>query len=518
VFETALTRPSPAVQVATRFTVTDGYIAASLVLVAFFLRLLFIGSESFWSDELFTYQWTLHSQEFLWGEGRRIENNPPLYYSLAALWRGLFGSSEAHLRALSALASGLSVGVCYAIGLVLLGRAVGFTSAVVLTLLPFAWHYGQDARPVALLPFTEGLMLLAVALYFTAAEREGRAPSRPQAFLLGFMFVFSSVVAIYSHATAMLFLAALGVAIAVACLSHRWLGTRSIMFWAIAGVVTLVFGAPIIGELLKPSHTGQANWVPGLSPLVLGSFFSQLAAGKAMGLEAEQPKVLQVAVSGTIYLIAAGGALQILMTRRRSAFWVILAIPAAYVMLLTVVSIVQQPILISRYALVLEISLALLLGSAVALTKPITKQLPVALVALCLPAGLAARERSMHLNEDWRSLVKTYEDDEACAGAAVFAPPQFASLGWDFYGSSKRSMPPTQSMILQGASYRSGANNPRIIQLEDFQRAVKDRDAISLVTHRGRSPQLIRAIQLHRRSISTHNFAGRLQLICSGAE
>ena len=96
--------------------------AAAIFLAALILRGIGLGAESFWGDVMFTWAWTQLGQDFIWGEGRLRENNPPLYFSLAAAWRGVAGGDEWGLRSLSAVASALAAIVCYATGRVLLRR------------------------------------------------------------------------------------------------------------------------------------------------------------------------------------------------------------------------------------------------------------------------------------------------------------------------------------------------------------------------------------------------------------
>jgi uncharacterized membrane protein len=69
-----------------------------------------------WFDELFTAYWVAHPQEFLWGQGRIEETNPPLYFAIVALQAKLFGTSEAALRFPSLIAGALAVVVAILLG------------------------------------------------------------------------------------------------------------------------------------------------------------------------------------------------------------------------------------------------------------------------------------------------------------------------------------------------------------------------------------------------------------------
>src|SRR5271154_6292549 len=83
--------------------------ALALSLIILFcaaLRLYHLGAASLWSDEIFSrYYANLFGLHYLLTNGLSRETNPPTYYLLLQGWIALWGSSEAALRSLSALAS-----------------------------------------------------------------------------------------------------------------------------------------------------------------------------------------------------------------------------------------------------------------------------------------------------------------------------------------------------------------------------------------------------------------------------
>ncbi len=103
--------------------------------------------------------------------------HPPLYYTLLHGWIKAFGSSEAAVRSLSVLFSGLALGVMYGFFRRLLGFQTALTVLALLSLSPLFVYYGQQARPYALIIF-----LSACNLYAFVRVLE-RPRSRPRALL-----------------------------------------------------------------------------------------------------------------------------------------------------------------------------------------------------------------------------------------------------------------------------------------------------------------------------------------------
>lgn len=126
-------------------------LAALLVLLAAYgVRVHLLGAQSLWNDEGSAYvQATRPLPEIAQNAARDI--HPPLYYALLAVWRALTGESEFALRALSALASLLTVAFAYGIGRRLYGRFAAITAALLVGFNTFQIYYAQEARMYALL-------------------------------------------------------------------------------------------------------------------------------------------------------------------------------------------------------------------------------------------------------------------------------------------------------------------------------------------------------------------------------
>jgi mannosyltransferase len=95
---------------------------------------------------------------------------PPLYYVLLHFWMGLFGTSDAAVRALSGVVSVATLPVAWVAGRRIGGRAVAWTVLVLLASAPFAVYYATEARMYSLVMLGTACGMVAV----------GRALERPR--------------------------------------------------------------------------------------------------------------------------------------------------------------------------------------------------------------------------------------------------------------------------------------------------------------------------------------------------
>jgi len=136
----------------------DPYLWAvfAIGIVAAFLRLNGLGSDSIWEDEAAT--WMESRGTFAHLIISTAHNNyPPLYNILVWICIRIFGDAEWSLRLPSALLGTGNVIAIYWVGTLCGGRLVGIFSAVLLCLSGFHIAYSQEARMYALLACTATL-------------------------------------------------------------------------------------------------------------------------------------------------------------------------------------------------------------------------------------------------------------------------------------------------------------------------------------------------------------------------
>jgi len=136
------------------------WVLLALVLVlAAFLRLYLLGSQSLWADEMSSLVTALKpAPRLLYDISNEI--HPPLYHLALKVWIQIFGTTEAGVRSLSALCGIILVGLTYMLGSRLFDWRVGLLSAAFSAIAPFQVYYSQEARmymPLA--------MVGAVAVY-----------------------------------------------------------------------------------------------------------------------------------------------------------------------------------------------------------------------------------------------------------------------------------------------------------------------------------------------------------------
>jgi uncharacterized membrane protein len=149
---------------------TEAWVIAGVTVLAAVLRFATLTSQSYWFDEA----QAAHEMQLSFGSLMHTigaqETSPPLYFALAWLWAKVFGTGEAGLRSLSALAGVAVIPLCYLSGRELVSRRAGAVAGLLAALSPFMIDYSQEAREYMLLAALSGASLLFFA-------RSWRAPS-----------------------------------------------------------------------------------------------------------------------------------------------------------------------------------------------------------------------------------------------------------------------------------------------------------------------------------------------------
>lgn len=133
---------------------------AGIAALAAGLRFATLSSQSYWLDEAATVHLVGLPLGALLHQVRVSETTPPLYFLIAWAWAKLFGTGEAGLRSLSALAGVGFIPVVYLCGRELISRWAGLLAAVFAAVSPFLIWYSQEARSYMLFALLSGLSLL----------------------------------------------------------------------------------------------------------------------------------------------------------------------------------------------------------------------------------------------------------------------------------------------------------------------------------------------------------------------
>ena len=130
------------------------------------LRFYQIGSKGLWIDEAFSIWMGQRPVDEMLEWLVRIDQHPPLYYTLLHIWMGL-GDTVAHVRTLSALFGTLTIPAVYLTGHRLADGKVGLLAALLLAVSPFHVRFAQEARMYALLALNASLALVALTRLLT---------------------------------------------------------------------------------------------------------------------------------------------------------------------------------------------------------------------------------------------------------------------------------------------------------------------------------------------------------------
>jgi 4-amino-4-deoxy-L-arabinose transferase-like glycosyltransferase len=149
----------------------DLVLLAGVVMLGAVLRFATLDLQSYRYDEAVTVGRVLHPDFFgTFAAVPRSESTPPLYYLVAWAWSKPFGTGEAWMRSLSALAGTASIVVVYLGAVALpLPRRAGLIAAAAVSVSPVLIWFSQDARAYALV-----FLLAALSfLFFARARRSG---------------------------------------------------------------------------------------------------------------------------------------------------------------------------------------------------------------------------------------------------------------------------------------------------------------------------------------------------------
>lgn len=283
---------------------------AGLMLLAAALRFAEIGSRSLWFDEAFSARIANRPLIEVIAFSMGGEPHPPLYYLVLSVWMGAFGTGEAALRSLGAVASILTVGGIWWLGRRLAGPFVGALSAFLTAVAPLHVSAAQEARMYPLL----GLLMVASWAFLLVAA-EGRRWAWAA-------YIAATVLALYTHYFAVLMLAgqAIFVLAAVPQIRQRWLTSQ---------LLILICYMPWLSVLMQTlfSGLGWPFFRPPLSLHTLTTLFGLLSfGGNILGFDgyfggATAPVVVQAVILIPFLVLALAGALYLRRTPR--SLWLV---------------------------------------------------------------------------------------------------------------------------------------------------------------------------------------------------
>ena len=368
----------------------------------------FIGRRSLWLDEALT-AWVAGLDAGMFAEvipGHSA--NLGLYYVLIKGWRAL-GTSEAALRAFSAVWAVATVPVFLALARRVAGPPVALIGGLLLAVQPFLITMAQEARVYTLVAF----LATASTLAFVRAV-EGPSGGRWAA------YTALAILGMYAHAYAALI--PLAHAASLAFIPRGRVPWRHVLSSAAGGAVLL---AP-----LAVASLGQAgdlvSWVPGLSFHWVNENANSFTQGQipipGWLRVAQLVLYLGAGVAGVAALVrgtrgapAADG-----LGRWRAAVVLLWAgLPAGVVLLASVV----RPLLVARYLVGSLPAIVLVAAVGLSRLRPAVGRAAVA-VLVASSMVILGHLYSGPSREDWRGAT-AYLASETGPGDRVYVPIEF---------------------------------------------------------------------------------------------
>lgn len=364
-------------------------------------RAIDLGGRSLWFDEAFSLRLAAGPGLPDVVRACAADTHPPLYFLLLHLWTGLFGTSEAAARGLSALAGALCVPVAYALGARWRGPRTGLAAALAMALSPFAIRQSQDARPYALLLLLASCSTLALQRWReTGARRHALA------------YVLASAAMTWTHLVGGAVLVAHALFVAADAVRRRRGGSAmrpgaaggtgapagfSLPRWIAAVVAVLVLFAPWI----------PAAWTTATEKVVRFDVGDASLHGLARTLEGFGGTGAGLALVGGL---AAFGVVVALLARGRSARGaVLLALVFAVPLLLPwLLAQVWARVFFPRVTVAATFALAALAGAGAAAVLPRGSRwrAGVALLLVAVASGVGLRNAwGKPGSEPWRDVA-----------------------------------------------------------------------------------------------------------------
>lgn len=421
-----------------------------IVVLGAALRWSYIGQESLWFDEAWSWRSAHLSLSELWTEA--LDLHPPLYYSLQRLWLA-FGQTEAALRSLSAVLGTSSIVLAFLLGRSVLDSRAGLVAALLTATSVLQVAYSQEARSYSLLAATALLVSLAmVAILRLDGDRLMKAWST------GLGYVLSMLAALYTHNIAALLFVVAG---AVGLL--RAVEIRSLRFalaWCVLNGIVVIGWAWWLPVVVSQSQGSVLGWQASLS---IGTAVADLRTVYG------EPLVwhFQLFADFLLPCLAIAGA--IIMRRQRMVTLYLLAVAVGIPAMEIAISFAGKAIFMSR-SIVWLAPIYFVLAAAPFARLHAFVGVPLLLlvastqlVAVYHYYGVASTNYALpHKDEPWRGLV-SYMVPHLCDGDMILLMPMVYDAPFSFYfhGAAARDL-----RILGVTDGRKGRlSDPRLVQI-----------------------------------------------------
>ncbi|MGA8271441.1 MAG: glycosyltransferase family 39 protein [Candidatus Sulfotelmatobacter sp.] len=405
------------------WTRSSAFTLTLLAAAAAVLRFLFLARKPFWFDECFSVEVARLSWHdsacLLW----RREANMSLYYLLLRGWLH-FGSSPFFIRSLSVIISLATLPAIFWLAHRLFDRRAALIAVALISCNAYHIRYAQEARSYSL------FVLLATLSsgFFVAALPDFSHRNRR-------VYIFTSILAVYSHLYAVLLVAAHRLSVrrhdrtqehdSFQALRRAWL-------WIGIGSLPLLIFAAKTGA-------GPIRWIqrPGIGDLL--DFAERISGNHGFIL------LLLYAVACAVTAIPSGKITWALRTDIKWSagglrfLWVWLLFPVA----VTVVLSLARPLFLGRYFIFCLPALVILAAAGLARLRTWLFAVTLAtILLLSLNGTFSYYHHDFDLERDGSQAASNYILDQAQPGDAILFHIAEARVPYEFFKSIRASQAP----------------------------------------------------------------------------
>lgn len=224
-----------------------------------FLRIYGLGDKTVWLDEAFSIWIADHSLLELWQWLIKIDQHPPLYYTLLSFWQSFFGDLQGTVRLLSALFSITALPFFYGGARRLVDPWSALIATFILAIAPFHVNFAQEARMYSLLTLAVAVAFYFLTILLTSEPNESNQEASPNAVWIGFAVAQAAVM--LTHNTALVYFTVtvnlvvgtlwlvarrMGPPSTLAAFNAANFGRRWIQFQALALLIWLPWAIPFV--------------------------------------------------------------------------------------------------------------------------------------------------------------------------------------------------------------------------------------------------------------------------------
>jgi mannosyltransferase len=399
-----------------RTRVAAGVVVAVVVAAGILLR--FWTRSGLWLDEALTVdiaRLPLHEIP----SALKHDGAPPLYYYLLHFWIVLFGQSNDAVRSLSGVMAVMTLPVGWLCGKRFGGRAVAWTTLVLLASAPFAVYYATESRMYALVILLTGLGYLALR----------RAMERPRPGNLVAVVVVTAAL-LYSQYWSIYLVAMVGIWLVASIVRARQKGGEGAPWAALIAVAVggLLFVPWVPTFVYQAKHTGT----PWAAPPNFSAVINALTGftdnqGSTLQTATNQGRLLAVIYFAMLALAVFGIGLSgriielDLRTRPRARGVVFVVIGTLFAAIAG--GILTSSAFSARYAAVVFLPFLLLVAlGTTTLLNPIGR---VIVVGLAVVAGLISSAQNVTTQRTQAGAVAAAINTQARPGDVIaFCPDQ----------------------------------------------------------------------------------------------